>query len=368
MTDALHSTRRPMGALLIVAVFVGLAGMSFSRLAVALDAPIALSPTQIDSLGIRTQVASSGTAPVSGRYPATVLIPSGQQRVVSAPLPGLVESLSVSVGDTVRAGQLLGVLRSAQAQELQHDVHVARSQAVLTGATLARDEQLYKEGLIATARLETTRSQASLAREQRAERELTLQQAGGTAAQEGGRLTLRAAISGVVLERPVFVGQRVEANSMLYRLAVLSPLWLEMQIPAREASIVHLGDAVTVASSTARARVIAIGHAVDTASQTILVRAELSGPLADLRPGQGVEAQLQGTTAGLVNLPSASLVEEGGKVAVFVEVAAGQFDGRPVTVVGNSGGTASVRGLPAGSKVVVQGMASLKALAAAKTP
>lgn len=345
-----------------------LAAISCVKLAIAADAPLVLTPVQIDALGVRTQAASPGSMSVGARYPASVLIPSNQQRVVSTPLPALVESLSVSVGDTVRAGQVVGTLRSAQAQELQHDVHVARSQAVLSGSTLARDEQLYKEGLIANARLEASRAQAAMAREQRAERELALQQAGGSAREEGGGLTLKAPIAGVVLERPVLVGQRLEANTMVYRLAVLSPLWLEMQIPGRDAGSVRLGDVVAISQSAARGRIIAIGHAVDPASQTVLVRAEMRPPLGDLRPGQGVEAQLQGPAAGLVNVASGALFEEGGKPAVFVELAPGRFEMRQVEVASSSGGEASVRGLPIGTRVVVQGIASLKSIRASKTP
>lgn len=349
-------------------VLVSLAIFLSASTAMAADGPVSLNPAQVDALGIRTQIARAGAVAIGSRYPAIVLIPASQQRVVASPMPALVEGLVVSVGDHVRAGQVLGTLRSAQAQELQHDVHVARSQAALSNGTLMRDEQLFREGLIANARLEASRSQASLAREQRAERELALHHAGGSAAQEGGGLTLRAPISGVVLERPALVGQRVEANSMLYRLAVLSPLWLEMQMPAREASTVHLGDVLTVARSNARGRVIAVGQAVDPTSQTILVRAELNSPLIDLRPGQAVEAQLQGSAGGLVNVPAAALFDEGGKPTLFIEVAPGRFETRQVAVASHGGGEASVRGLPTGSQVVVQGIASLKATRALKTP
>ncbi|MGS0754015.1 efflux RND transporter periplasmic adaptor subunit [Roseateles sp. GG27B] len=40
-----------------------------------------------------------------------------------------------------------------------------------------------------------------------------------------------APISGVVLERPVVVGQRVEEAAALFRIAKLAPLWVELQVP-----------------------------------------------------------------------------------------------------------------------------------------
>jgi RND family efflux transporter MFP subunit len=298
-----------------------------------------------------------------------VLVPANQQRVLAAPLPGLVVALNASVGDTVRAGQVLAVLRSAQVQELHHDVHVARNQAALVGGQLTRDEQLFKEGLIARSRLDTTRSQAALAEEQHEERMLALTQAGGSPQGESSRITLTAPISGVVLERPVVVGQRVDPASALYRLARLAPLWLEMQVPTTDAQAVRIGDAVRWAGGEGSGKVIAIGHAVDPATQTVLVRAEFSQPPAGLRVGQAVEALLQRAAPGLSQVPVAAVVDDGGGASVvFVDAGAGRYRVQPVQVVSTAGGMTAVRGLPAASAVVVQGTAALKSLRSAQRP
>lgn len=368
-------TLTPTTALLCSAVFLTamlMAGPLQAATAVP-SSTLTLTPRQVEALGVRTQVAAVSSAGAASRYPAVLLVPSSQQRVLAAPLPGLIESLRVSVGDSVRAGQVLAVLRSAQAQELQHDVHVARSHAALAAAALARDEKLFQEGLIAASRLESTRAQAGLADEHQEERQLALSQAGGAAQGAAGVLTLKAPISGVVLERPVVVGQRVEEAAALFRLAKLQPLWVELQVPVAEATSVRAGDVVRLvgrqgAEQTAQGKVIAVGHAVDAASQSVLVRAEIAVPGNDLRVGQAVEAQLERAAAGLVQLPAAALLEDAGVSTVFVMSAVGQYRSLPVQVQGAAGGLATVRGVPVGSHVVVQGMASLKSMRAASTP
>jgi RND family efflux transporter MFP subunit len=337
----------------------------------ATDAPITLQASQAAALGIRTQAAEGNGSHASARYPALLTIPASQQRVVASALPGMVDALLVSVGEPVRAGQVLAYVRSAQAQELQHDVHVAHSQAALAEAQLQRDEQLFKEGLIAASRLENTRTQAGLAQEQREERALALTQAGGSSQGETTRITLRSPINGVVLERPVVLGQRIDASTALYRVATLTPLWLEMQVPAVQAADVRLGDSASVANVAGAAgagKVIGIGHAVDAASQTVLVRAELRTPAAALRAGQAVEALLERQAPGLVRIPSAALIVNAGKPAVFIDDGAGRYRIQPVEVVSSAGEVSSVRGLPAGSPVVVQGLAALKSLLNAQRP
>jgi RND family efflux transporter MFP subunit len=332
----------------------------------ATEAELSLKPGQVSALGLRTLTAGAAGAPTTTRYPGVVAIPASQQRVLAAPLPALVEVVNASAGDTVRAGQVLAVLRSAQAQELQHDVHVSRTQSVLADSTLARDEQLFREGLISQARLETTRAQAGLAAEQREERESALNQAGGSAQAPGGRLTLVAPMSGVVLERHVVVGQRVDAAAPLFRIARLAPLWVEMQVPAREAALVHLGDAVRLGALGSAGRVVALGAMVDPASQSVLVRAEVQPPADGLRAGQAVEVQLERSGGGLVQLPSVAVLQGTGQSMVFVEAGAGRYRAARVQTVSSTGATAAVSGLPAGSKVVVQGTAVLKAMLASQ--
>lgn len=333
----------------------------------AAEQVLTLKPSQVAALGVRVEVVTAGAEQSAARYLGTVVVPTGQQRVVAAPLPALIQQLQLSVGETVRAGQLLAVLHSAQGQELQHDAHVSRTQAVLASSVLARDEALFKEGLIALSRVEASRAQAGMALEQQEEREDALRRAGGSAKAAGGRLTLVAPISGVVLERPAVVGQRVDAAAVLYRIANVSSLWLELQVPAADVSKVQLGDSVRVANG-AGGRVIAIGASIDAASQTVLVRARVDGAAGSLRAGEAVEVQLNRAAPGTVQLPAAAVLQGAGDSVVFVDAGAGRYRVAKVQWVGSVGALASVRGLPAGSKVVVQGTAALKAMLAAAQP
>ncbi len=332
---------------------------------------LTLKPTQVTAIGVRTQTVSDRAGDAGTRYPGTVVVPSAQQRVVAAPLPAMVESLRVSVGDNVRAGQVLAVLRSAQAQELQHDTHVSRTQAAVASSTLARDEQLYKEGLIPLARLEATRVQADLTAEHHEEREKMLTQAGGAADAPSGMLTLTAPMAGVVLERLVVVGQRVDIAAPMLRIASLAPLWVELQVPSRAVGGVRIGAAVTLTGHPARGRVLALAPTVDMATQSVMVRVEFSGVLDGLRAGQAVDARIDGAGAagsgaakveGPAQLPAAAVLQGTGPAYVFVELAPGRYRATPVQLAGSSGDTAAVIGLPAGSRVVVHGTAALKAL------
>ena len=321
---------------------------------------IELSAEQVRALGVATGPAGEEGA-AAAVYPARVVVPPSQQRVVAAPLAGLVQTLSVSAGDAVKAGQTLAVLRSLSAQELQRDALQTRSQADLTRRAQERDELLFKEGLISAARLDSSRAAATQARAQDNERQRALALSG---ANSNGELVLRSPIDGVVLESMAAVGLRVEAAAALFRIASLGTLWLEVQVPARDAGALSLGDPVSVADHGPTGRLIAIGHAVDPTSQTVSLRAALS-PQAGavrVRPGQMVEARLEQRADGLIRVPEGALVQGPQGAMVFIEHSPGRYRPVPVQVRSTAGGTSAVAGLPAGSRVVVSGTAALRAL------
>jgi len=375
-----HSAPRPgartrgIAAWLTCSLLAGLVCAPSARAGTALPR---LTPAQVGSLGIQT--AATVAAPGAWMsFPAEIVVPAAQQRVVAAPAAGLVEALNVSPGERVQAGQVLARLRSTQSGELQRDVLQTRSQLDLAQRQLTRDEALFAEGLIPQSRLEAARAQVQQARAMASERQSALQVTTGQATPDSqGMLNLRAPIGGQVLEQMAAVGQRVDAMAPLYRMASLQPLWVDIQVPAREASGIRPGDAVQLplpgaGQLSSSARVVHLGATVDARSQTLVVRARIDEPkdkagAAPWRPGQILQAQVQRVGQGqAVTLPSSALLPQpGGVHQVFVARSAGQFEMVNVTVLTQQAEQATVSGLPAGTNVVVRGTAALKALVGA---
>jgi cobalt-zinc-cadmium efflux system membrane fusion protein len=180
----------------------------------------------------------------------------------------------------------------------------------------------------------------------------------------GGPLALTAAIDGVVLEQGVQLGQRVEASALIYRIARLSPLWLEIQAPVDLAPTAE-GTAIKLAGSEVSGKLIAIGRAVDAASQTVLLRAEVDKGAETLRPGQVVEVEIAGPAGRAAtparrragpqsgpNLPSCKPASD--------ERASASLPARCASSARVA--TAWVDGIKAGERVAVKGVSGLKAM------
>lgn len=339
-----------------LAAFAGLAAASESLI---------LQPAQLKALGVETALAGEAGGVRRGSLPATVRIPNEQLRIVSAPVAGMVEQLAVAPGDHVRRGQPLARLASPQALELQRDALQAAAQATLQRQNLKRDEQLFAEGLIAESRLQATRAAAAQAAAQAGERRQGLALAGLAPGRLGGPLALTAPIDGVVLAQDAELGQRVEAAAPIYRIARLTPLWLEVQAPLALAATLREGMPVHIAEQPVRGRLAAIGRAVDAASQSVLLRVEVGAGAEALRPGQAVAVEIAAAD-GKLRLPAAALSRHEGTAMVFVQTAADDagvhFVARPVRVLGQGGDGVVVDGVAANERIAVKGVSGLKAM------
>lgn len=335
---------------------------------------IALAPAQAKALGVETRpLAAADTGSATG-LPAKVVVPVEQMRVVAAPLAGLLTQVGAVAGQTVKKGQMLARLASPGLLQVQRDYLQAKQQADLAQRSLARDEQLFKEGIIPEARLQASRASQAQAAVAARELQAELRIAGATAG--GGSLTPEVAVSapldGVVLEASAAVGSRVEAATALFTVAQLNPLWLEIQAPAALAGNLKEGAAVRIAGSEASGKLINVGRQISPGSQTVTLRARMDAGLDSLHPGQMVEATVAaapqaGATAGksaTYRIPQAAVVRQAGQAWVFVQTAGARpgFQATPVTVAGNAGADVLVSGsaLAANAAVAVKGVSALK--------
>lgn len=337
----------------------------------AQDAQIRISQQQIDNLDIKTAaLVPSSTVPLF-YAPGKVVTPADREILVSSSQPGLVTRLAANVGDTVHKGQTLAQLRSPELVGLQQAFLTAASELHLAGLERNRDQKLLQEGVIAERRWQETQTQHSgkAARADEARQLLLL--AGmspadiQTLAQTrklGDSLQIRSPIDGVVLERMVNLGARLDIQAPLYRVADLAELWLEISIPQERLSTVKVGDRVRLESGDISATISLLGQSVNVDNQTVLARAVVDGRPQGLRVGQNVNVQiLQHGVPGGFSVPNSALSQNEGRSYVFVRNAEG-FAVVEVAVNGKQGSESLISGALTGNEhIAVKGAVALKA-------
>ena len=230
---------------------------------------------------------------------------------------------------------------------------------------------LWKDGIIAESRFLAAKGLALEAHAALSERKQMLHLAGMSDAaisqlQSDNNLSslliMTAPIDGVVLERTVSAGQRLDAAVPMFKIARLNPLILEIQAPLAYTRDLKTGAAVTVPAYAASGKLIAIGRSLTGANQTILLRAVIQQGAENLRPGQFVEASIStGANGGAQwNIPNSAISRIAGRTVVFVQTPQG-FRAQTISVLNEGAQNSVISGdLVGDEKIAVRGIFILK--------
>jgi RND family efflux transporter MFP subunit len=250
----------------------------------------------------------------AAKQPVGCLI--GPERVadIGSPVVGVVAAMKVDTGDEVRAGQVLVELRSdvesanvqaASARSIiDADERAAQANLELTQQRLQRATELQDQGFVSGQATDQARAERDVAAQKleqaRGQRIVSARELGIVQAQLGQR-TVRSPFDGVITDRFINAGERVEDKPML-RLAMLNPLRVELVVPASRYGTVALQDEVTVipdlpGATPVMARVTHVDKLIDAASNTFRVRLKLPNPGNRLPAGARCRVELVPTVA-----------------------------------------------------------------------
>ena len=329
---------------------------------------IKMSALQQKNLGVKTISLQASIISAGQAYPAEVVVPVDQIRVVSTAHAGLVNQLNITTGQTVKRGQILAQISSPELITLQRSYFQSQSQSRLAKQSLDRDTALFKDGIIAEKRLQASQSAYSEALALQNEQQQLLKLSGmSDGATKSGRLqngiALTAPISGMVLEVMVAQGQRVDSTMPLIKIAQLNPLWVEVHVPLADIkkSNIQKGALIQLKGLAATGKVIAMLPSMRSQDQTAIVRASITKGADNLFPSQMVDAMIvTSQLSASFNVPSNAIINSKSQMLVFVQTKLG-FEARPVQVLSTQGETSAITGdFISIEKIAISGTAAIK--------
>jgi multidrug efflux system membrane fusion protein len=307
----------------------------------------AVRVTAVATLGASTAI------PVAGRV-------EGKEEVrLAFKVSGIIQSITVDAGDSVKAGQ---VLASLDPVEIRANAEQAQTGADKARRDLTRAEQLNKQGVVSTQVLQDTRSQHSIAQ----------------AALESARFNLEHAVivapaDGVVLAKLAEARETVAAGVPVISLGRADSGWvIRAGLADRLAVQVQPGDAVDIEvdalpASTLHGQVARLGAASDPRTGTVEAEITVDPAGHALVSGWIAHARIQASRPdvrpdALVIPANAVLEASSNRAHVYVwdkststvqraDISVGALIGEQVVVTG---------GLQAGQQVVSEGAAWLR--------
>ncbi len=321
----------------------------------AAPASVTLTPEAIAAADIKTEVVT--TRLVARRVTAAGELEWNSRRLVNltARTPGRLERVLAVKGDRVRQGQLLAEIYSPDFLSMQAEYIQAAARAKRHAGDATEEGPARAVLAGARERLELLGVPAS---------EI---EALDAKAVPMPLLTVRAPLTGTVLESTVVAGDAVELGTSLFRLADPSTLWACLHIQEEDLGAVKAASEVVLTTHAYpgeefRGRLVLVGDVVDAATRTVEGRVEVSNAGGRLKAGMYVEATAlaSGGRRALV-VPEESVQDDGGRPVVFIKTGDRSFARRAVETGERFAGVVEIlKGLAEGETVVTSGSFLLK--------
>src|SRR5207344_623214 len=230
------------------------------------------------------------------------LIQPYQEAEIGTQVVGVIDKVLVERGDFVKKGQAVAQLNaeveraSLAAAKLKAeaiaDLKAAASNHEFAQKKKVRTEDLYQKNFIsqqATDQAVTEAQVAEMRLRQAREAQRLAQQELALAQAQVAQRTIRSPLSGVVVEKYLSEGERVEEKAVV-KVATIDPLKVEVIVPASYFSKIKQGMGANVKPEMAEAapqpaKVVVVDKVIDAASNSFRVRLELPNPNNQLPPG-----------------------------------------------------------------------------------
>lgn len=221
--------------------------------------------------------------------PLGCLIVPKQEADIGTPVIGVVEEVRVERGERVEKDQVLVVLKSpveaanvdvARARaRTEAELRAARAALALAESRHTRSIGLHEKGFISLQALDQSAAELEVARQQVAQSREQLRVFGREEALAQAQLTqraLRAPFAGVITDRMVEPGERVEERPLL-RLAAIDQLRAEVVMPAQHFGLVRAGSEAVITPEIpglgpVSATVNVVDPIIDAASNTFRIQ------------------------------------------------------------------------------------------------
>ena len=275
--------------------------------------------TKSEELPVNTKDLSSGyrTDTVQLRSPEQDLRFTGkvsydQSRVdrIFPIVSGNVLEVYAALGTRVKQGQQLARVQSADVSGYLNTYNAAKADLAVAVRNAANTEQLYKSSFASQNDLVAARAQLEKSRSafRGAEQVLKVYGANGGAASGKPVYTVKAPVSGFVVERNVNPGMQLRADNAtpLFTISDLSRVWVLLNIYESDVAAVKLGQPVTITAlaypdKTFRGTIINISSVVDADTRVLQARVELPNPGVLLKPDMFCTISLNLATQGSSN-------------------------------------------------------------------
>lgn len=337
-----------------------------------------LTPAQLKTAQLTFAPAQKRSEVAAIRATGEIEPPDDGVARIGPKVAGRVARLLKGVGDPVKKGELLATIDSPDLGRAKADYIAAAAASQVTKESADREKALFDKKISSEKDWRQAEADATRARAERDAAEVRLHTLGISDAQLAGlspgehfaaSFSVASPIEGVVVERPITVGQLAQPQDTMFTVMNLGEVWVLADIYERDLAQVAVGQKVIARVPAWKDRefpgaVASIGAVLERKSRAVKIRVVLPNPTGALKPGMFATVEIAGVTGephAAVYVPSAAVQRDGDRSLVFVTKAPGVFEPRKVEVgLTSNGWTEIENGIAENESVVASGSFALK--------
>lgn len=357
---------------------------------------IILNEKQEQNAGIKTEILKNQMIQLTISIPAQFKPVNKFLDRIYTPINGIAEKVFVQIGDIVKIGQPLVLIKSDDIGQIQLDflsayidtdsnIKQMTAQYNLSVQTYKREYILYKEGISSRAEYEVARAQmlkdkANLDSLKIKKNALIKVYAQRVALYGGNESTIMRAAStkriypyitlcshkhGIILERKVNPGEIIELNKELFNLADLSTVWLvgyafEKDVPYLKVGQNVVGVFEERQEKSVKGTLSFVASVVDKDKRTLEVIADIPNKNFAIKPNTYAEMIVNTDKVNALAAPNTALQKYGDYTFAYVKIAPHTYEERKVKLgQSNDKFTEIKSGVNFGEEIVSNGSFSL---------
>lgn len=277
---------------------------------------------QLQQFGIVTDRVRLGEIQQQTRHPAKLVVNTDAQAHVGASFMAQVEQVNVSLGQSVKKGQVLATLFVPELIDQQANLSLAREALNLAAQDYQREKQLMNQGV--SARQDYQRAY-NVYRQAQIQVQAATQRlsAYGASAGSQGRYAVRAPLSGTISSKDIVVGEQVATGKPLFVIDQLDQLWLEFILPNSSTVAMQPGQKIKFVSLQTQhefeAQIQSLTAQADQDTGRLQVRGKVLTAAKELRPNLMVNVLLETPHAApVLRVDKRAIQQREGQSVVFV--------------------------------------------------
>lgn len=302
---SIHRILRSSGMKKKVFLLVPAAALVFAIAGCSKEAPKKPGNSSVQAAQtLKVKTAPVEARSVARRVEATGTLAPWDEVIVSNDTPGTVLKIEADLGDSVTSGSTLAVLDQREARLNYEDAEAAlqtslksldreRARSVDAKTTLARYDELFKQGMVSVSQHDGAVTAHDVAEAQLREAEARVRQSEARFDLAKKRLSdtvIKSPISGKVSKRSVSVGENVKEKTQMFSIVSTGTLKFQGTVPEVSVPMLKTGQNVEVAvdayrDRTFKGRLTRISPALDVKTRTLEVEASVPNAQGLLKPG-----------------------------------------------------------------------------------